>query len=344
MGDTGRRLREQRLATGWTQGELADRADVSRALVGALEHGRHMPAADAAIRLARALGTTVERLFDPAAAHPDRAAITVSGGRPPEGALVRAAWVDDVLVTGVLDPISALGTVGASADGVVRGGCLRLFAGAAAQGAVIAGCDPVLGIAEGLLERRGASRIVGVAATSGQAIEALEAGRCHGVLAHGPARLLAPPAGVRRWHLARWRSGLATHPALSRPSLQALLSGDIDVVQRDRSAACQQAVERAARRLGAARPKPRRVAGGHLDAARAALERHGGAVAIEPVALAMGLDFTELELHDVELWVPDRLVALPGIQALLDLMSTARFRDRAGALPAYDLTDTGAIR
>ena len=303
-----------------------------------------MPAADAAIRLARALGTTVERLFDPAAARPDHAAITVTGDRPPEGALVRAAWVDDALVARVLDPVSAMSTVGASADGVILDGHVRLFAGAAAQGAVIAGCDPVLGIAEGLLERGGTSRIVGVAATSGQAINALEAGRCHGVLAHGPAQLLAPPAGVQRWHLTRWRSGLATHPTLSRPSLESLLSNEIDVVGRDRSAACQQAVERAARRLGAARPKPRRIAGGHLEAARAAVERRGAAVAIEPVALAAGLHFTELEVHDVELWVPDRWVALPAIQALLDVITAARFHDRAGALPAYDLTDTGASR
>jgi molybdate-binding protein len=82
------------------------------------------------------------------------------------------------------------------------------------------------------------------------------------------------------------------------------------------------------------RPAARQVAGSHLDAARAAVEHRGGAVAIEPVALAMGLDFTELEVHDVELWVPERWVALPGIQALLDLLPTAGFRDRARCLPA----------
>ena len=69
---------------------------------------------------------------------------------------------------------------------------MRLFAGAAARGAVIAGCDPVLAIAEGLLERGGDARIVGVPATSGQSLEALEAGRCHGVLVHGPRRSLKP--------------------------------------------------------------------------------------------------------------------------------------------------------
>jgi len=49
-------------------------------------------------------------------------------------------------------------------------------------------------------------------------------------------------------------------------------------------------------------------------------------------------------VHDVELWVSAASAAAPGICALLDLLATAGFRDRAGALPAYDLTDTGAAR
>ncbi len=341
--DIGRRVRDQRLAGGLTQGELADRAQVSRALVGALEHGRHMPAADAAIRLAQALGSSVEQLFGAEPDEPSLAATAVLDGRVPDGALVRAAWVGDAAVVRVVDPENAL-TIGACADGVMVGDRIRMFARAAPRGAVIAGCDPVLGLAEGLLERAGEARVVGVPATSGQALAALEAGRCHGALVHGPARSLEARPGLRRWHVARWRSGVATHPRLSRPSLDALLGGEVPVVQRDRSAACQQAVERATRRLGAPRPKALRTARGHLDAARAALEHRSGAVTIEPVAVAMGMDFLELELHDVELWVPDRWLAQPGIRAFLDLLSAPGFRERAGALPAYDLTDTGAAR
>ena len=342
----GRRVREQRSAVGLTQGELADRAAVSRALVGALERGRHMPATDAAIRVARTLGTTVERLFGAPADDAVGPAVPVLGGRLDDAALVRASWVGETLVARTVDAVSALGAIGAPADGVVHGGRVRLFPGATPGGAVVVGCDPVLGLAEGLLERAGDARIVGVPATSGQALEALDAGHCHGALVHGPPRALRAQArpGLRRWHVARWRSGVATHSGLSRPSLEALLAGAVPMVQRDRTAACQQAVERAARRLGAPRATPHRTAGGHLDAARTALEQRGAAVTIEPVAVAVGLDFQELEVHDVELWVSAASAAAPGICALLDLLGTARFRDRAGALPAYDLTDTGAAR
>ena len=345
MLDIGRRVRERRRAVGLTQDVLAERAQVSRALVGALERGRHMPATDAAIRLARALDTTVERLFDDGPPEPAPAAVPVLGDRLPDGALVRSARVDGAIVARVVDSASALSSTGASADGVMLDGRLRLFTGAAPNGAVVAGCDPVLGIAEALLERAGPARIVAVPATSGQALDALDAGRCHAVLVHGPTGSLRGRAGLRRWHVARWRSGIATHTQLSRPSLQSLLTGEVPLlVQRDRTAACQQAVERAARRLGAPRVTPRRTASGHLDAARVAVEHRAAAVTIEPFAIALGLDFCDLEVHDVELWVPDAWTALPGIRALLDLLNTASFRERAGALPAYDLTDTGVAR
>ncbi len=345
MEDLGRRLRERRLAVGLTQGDLADRAGVSRALIGALERGRHMPAADAALRLARQLDTTVERLFDDGTRDATPDPIPVLGGSLSDGTLVRVARVGEALVARTVDGASALTSAGAPADGVVLEGGLRRFTAAQPAGAVVAGCDPVLGIAEGLLDRSGDARVVAVPATTGQALDALDAGRCHAVLVHGPARSLRGRSGLQRWHVARWRSGIATHAGLARPSLEALLSDEAGLlVQRDRTAACQQAVVRAARRLGAPRVRPGRTEGGHIEAARAALEHRGAAVTIEPVAVALGLDFCALEVHDVELWVPDAWTQLAGIRALLDLLQGASFRDRAGTLPAYDLADTGAAR
>ncbi len=56
-------LRERRSELGLTQAELAVSASVSRQLVAAAEAGVNVPAADAAIRIARALDCTVEDLF-----------------------------------------------------------------------------------------------------------------------------------------------------------------------------------------------------------------------------------------------------------------------------------------
>ncbi len=333
----GDRVRAGRKARGLSQLELAEAAGVSRATVGALEHGRHMPAADAAVRLARVLGTTVEELCaEPTASAP---LIEILDGALPEGTLVRAARVGDDLVGLALGPTAILG--GAAADGIMERGALRLFSGGSPQGAVIAGCDPLLRVAEGMLEAASDRRVVAVSATSGQALAALAAGRCHAALVHGPAATLIPPPGIRRWHVASWRSGIASHPRLSDPSLETLLGDDIGLIERDATAACQQAFGRTVQRLGVVRTPPEHVASSHVEATTRASSAETAAVTIEPVAAAMGLNFLALEEHDVELWVPDRWTTHPGVVAFLDLCGAPRFLDRASAMPAYDLTRIG---
>ncbi len=57
------RLREARIAQGWTQEELARRVGVSRQAVNALEMERHEPSLGLAYRIAAEFGEPVERLF-----------------------------------------------------------------------------------------------------------------------------------------------------------------------------------------------------------------------------------------------------------------------------------------
>jgi putative transcriptional regulator len=59
------RLRALRDARGWTQGTLADRLDVSRQTVNALETGRYDPSLPLAFRIARLFGESIEAIFEP---------------------------------------------------------------------------------------------------------------------------------------------------------------------------------------------------------------------------------------------------------------------------------------
>jgi putative transcriptional regulator len=59
------RLRELRDARGRTQGALADRLDVSRQTVNALETGRYDPSLPLAYRIARLFGEPIEAISDP---------------------------------------------------------------------------------------------------------------------------------------------------------------------------------------------------------------------------------------------------------------------------------------
>ena len=56
-------LRELRAERRWSQGELADRLDVSRQTINALETGKYDPSLPLALRIARLFGASVEQIF-----------------------------------------------------------------------------------------------------------------------------------------------------------------------------------------------------------------------------------------------------------------------------------------
>lgn len=59
------RVRELRSHNGWSQAELADRLDVSRQTVNAIETGKYDPSLPLAFAIARLFGETIESLFNP---------------------------------------------------------------------------------------------------------------------------------------------------------------------------------------------------------------------------------------------------------------------------------------
>jgi DNA-binding XRE family transcriptional regulator len=325
-------LRARRSAFGLTQAQLAARAGVSRQLVAAVEAGHNVPAVDAALRLARALGATVEEVFSEAVAPAVRPAL---GGRLREGTPLRVGRVGDRLVAAELADHGASGAGWASPDGLLSDGRLRLFARAAPAGLVIAGCDPALGIAEAIL---GPNSLLALSAASGTALGSLARGDLHAAVVHGPpSRLPIPPIAVTRLHLARWQVGVGVVSTSRARSLEVLLSGKVPIVQRDSAAASQQALERAAEQ----RPIPGPRADGHLASARLAAALGCGAVTTESAARAFGLRFHPLEEHVVQVWVAERWRDHPGAGALGDLLSSSAFTERVGQFGGYDLTDCG---
>ena len=59
------RLRELRATRRWSQAELADRLDVSRQTVNAIETGRYDPSLPLAFRIAAIFEQTIESIFQP---------------------------------------------------------------------------------------------------------------------------------------------------------------------------------------------------------------------------------------------------------------------------------------
>lgn len=57
-------LRVLRAQKGWSQGDLAERLDVSRQSINALETGKYDPSLPLAFRIARLFGKRVDEIFD----------------------------------------------------------------------------------------------------------------------------------------------------------------------------------------------------------------------------------------------------------------------------------------
>jgi len=59
------RLKDLRAQRNWSQGDLAERLDVSRQTVNSLERGKYDPSLPLAFKIARVFGMPIEEIFTP---------------------------------------------------------------------------------------------------------------------------------------------------------------------------------------------------------------------------------------------------------------------------------------
>ena len=211
---------------------------------------------------------------------------------------------------------------------------------------VVAGCEPGLRLLESLLHARG-TRALAIGASSASAIVALQSGRLHGAVIHHDIDSGPPPIGdleVVRFHLARWRVGLAGPRGGRADWWKAALSGRKPVIQRESGAGSQAAFERALharRRAGRAGVEGPRVAS-HLAASRLCRATGLCAVTIEPAAAAADVAFHPLETHVVELWLSAAHLAETGVTQLLEALHSASYRRTLESVGGYDLAQLGS--
>ena len=67
------RIKILRASHNWSQGNLAQRLDVSRQSVNSIETGRYDPSLPLAFRIAELFGLTIEEVFVPPSRHQSRA-------------------------------------------------------------------------------------------------------------------------------------------------------------------------------------------------------------------------------------------------------------------------------
>jgi DNA-binding XRE family transcriptional regulator len=340
-------VREQRLLLGLGQVELAERSGVTRQSIGAIEAGRHAPSVDAALRIAQVLGLSVESLFAPQSNESHRGI----GSPAPIGTPVVTAHVGTTPVYAPLRNLLSASESWALADGFVGDCGIETFDGAnngltfgTNQGArlVVGGCDPLLGLAAAILERRHGPSVIPVHFSTGAAIAALSDGVVHGVVVHGrKGTLPKPPVGVKRWRFASWQVGVASSSSRKElMTIEQMAERRLRTAQREDGAGTQRALQRALSVVGSpALPGPR--VDGHIDAARHVVAGIPAGITMEAAARAFGLEFLPLETHHSELWVATEHLDHHGAVALAALLCDSALVKRAQRIPGYQTNHMG---
>ncbi|HEY8486548.1 MAG TPA: substrate-binding domain-containing protein [Limnochordales bacterium] len=366
-------MRELRERRGLSQQELARAAGVSRQTVSYVETGVYLPSVAVAVRMARALGVTVEELFP--LQEPQSAIEAVPGGQLPVGPAVPVA-VARVGAQWVAYPLActhALGTGLAAADGVAVGALgeparvrVQLWNEVAAleRTAVVAGCAPALGvwgrIAEGL---RPGLRVLHRHANSEQALRLLASGQVHVAGVHvcdwhtGECnlpvvrRLLAGRRAVV-FSLGTWEEGLVVRPGnplgLARPGDLGGGRGRVRLVNREPGSGARALLEAALREAGI---PPDAVAGfhgppahSHQEVARAvALGAADAGVSSGAVAALFGLDFVPWRQVRYDLVVLAEHLDEAPVRELLATLADRRVRRQLEAVGGYDTRCTGEV-
>lgn len=354
----GNQVRAQREARGLSQHALAERAQLSRQSVGAIEAGRATPAVDVALRLARALDCRVEELFGAPHAPATISAELVDAARGERVAIARIAdrWLAYPLLEDAVCQ-AADGLVVGSANGRVEVEPLRSV-DELRDHLLLAGCAAGLGLlADRLNSRPGPGRFRWLSRSSTAALQALASKRTHVAGVHlvdartGEANV----AEVRRLEhdepivliaLARWQLGLVARARDARPVTRPADLGrpGLRLVGREAGAGAQRLLERALREQGLAVALARRPhlrVGGHLDVARAVAMGAGDTgVATRDAALAFGVSFVPLAEERYDLALPRSALADPRIARMLDVLVSAPFRRELAAL-GYDVAPAG---
>jgi putative molybdopterin biosynthesis protein len=354
-------LRELRLGRGWTQEELAELAQISRQSYGAIESGASVPSTEVALRLARALGTTVDRLFRlpsdapfleaeltyPYPATPTPVALMRIGGRVFARAVSREGGRARPRADGIAHPLPG---------GRAR---VEVLAERAPRNALVAvGGDPALGIlAEELASRRGIE-LLWWPMGSLAALEALGRGEAHIAGIH----LLDEATGryngsfVERllpFRATRIGFAIREQVLLVPPSNPLGVRGvgdldrpDIRFVNREPGSGSRVLLDQ---RLRTAGIDPATVPGyletratGHFAVAESIASGTANVgMAILAAASVHGLDTIPFGREQYDLVIPDHFLDLPAVQALLDHVGDRGFHRQIEILGGYDLALSG---
>jgi molybdate-binding protein/DNA-binding XRE family transcriptional regulator len=351
-GDIASKLAAVRTQKAISAASLAAAVGVSRQTIYALEAGAYTPNTAVALRLARALGVTVEDLFElPQAKSRPRTVTPIAKDVAP-GQPVQLCQVDDKLIA---IPSAPEAWYLPASDGVLTDKTRVDLDGSEpdfSNRLLFAGCDPAMAVLARYLQPCGIDLVL-THQNSSQSLALLKQGRVHIAGTHlrsndAAIAKLFPGSAVTLISFALGEEGLLTASGNPRniKGLQDLAREDVTLINREPGSGSRTLLDRHLKRLHL---DTERVNGYHLTAPghlAAAWEVKTGradcCIATHSAARVLGLCFIPLESVRYDLAVQKRHLKLPAMQTLFDVVNRAKFRQALHRAGGYDTSVTGA--
>ena len=370
-------LKDVRTRQQLSQGDLAQRAGITRQAISAIESNLYLPTTAVALRLASVLDCRVEDLFSLSESNDIMEGHFVVNG--PSNAFRGSSIRVKVAKVGgrtVVRSVAGLGEVlsyTVPADGYVvedtvgqRGRHVRVKLSRDRQAIereiAVAGCDPAIFLAgEHLRQQKDDSTVVGWTMGSMAALEALLRDEVHIAGVHlfdhatGESNLpfLRRILKGRRYDVvtfATWEEGFLVRSGNPKSIRSAadLAESSVTLVNREEGAGARLLLDQRLRAAGIDSRQVRgyeTVASSHFEVARAVAGHQADVgVGIRSAAQLFGLDFVPLQAARYDLVVPKAyLTSHPTLSHLFDTLANRRFRTEIEALGGYDTNDMGKV-
>jgi molybdate-binding protein/DNA-binding XRE family transcriptional regulator len=332
---------------GWSQEDLAKRAGVARSSVSAIEGRRFIPSVTTAVRIARALGCTVEDLFADLPISSQEAPrwawrASHAGGRYWEAEVGGRVWLYPAECARDC-PVPHDGVWAAGAGGAVRNDRAWLTL-------MIASCDPSAYLLAAEYARTSGYRMIVLPRSGAAAMELLRAGLVHAAAVHrstatrpdGNAQFAREVlgSGFRIVRAAHWVEGLATPPSVKGRSVRKVAYQTRHWALREPGAAARECLEE----LCEGAPVSGRVVTSHravAEAVRAGWAEAG--ICVQLAAQEAGLRFLPVRTEALDLCYRECHEGDRRIQALLRVLRSVEYQRLLQELPGYRTDETGEI-
>jgi molybdopterin molybdotransferase/putative molybdopterin biosynthesis protein len=370
-------LKSLRTQKGFSQGELAARAGITRQAVSSIESNLYLPTTAVALHLASVLACRVEDLFNLVAAE-DIVEGKLIGHLPQSDmkALPIRVKVSTVGSKTVVRPVTGLGEIlsfTVPADGYVveahgqtSGATVRVKLSrdrqAIEQAIAVAGCDPAIFLAgEHMRRRKDQTSLVGWTMGSMAALQALQQGEVHvaGLHLFDPATGESNLPFLRRAlkgsnyevvTFATWEEGLlvrAGNPKSIR-AISDIADPNVTLVNREEGAGARLLLDQRLRAAGINQDQVKgygTIVASHFEIARAIASRQADVgIGIRSAAQLFELDFVPLQAVRYDLVVPKAyLKSHPTLAHLFETLVSRPFRNEIEALGGYDTSETGKL-